>query len=226
MKYNYNGWFDVEGDSKEDAEKQLRSKLLGAMDSIDGIDVVKELKGAWKEYNFKGWFVVNARSPVEALKRAKQRISKESGVLVSENEVASVDAPIEEMEVDTSYLTEKDTNGKLLHFVMSNNDKTQSKECHAATAADAWEYLRGHFIYDEHVILFQHVAIPCAVSPRWRAFDIARGVEKAPSSLGHQLVIALGFAGEEWWGKKSDIIRLDDSGMVASATEVKNFFSD
>lgn len=215
MKYNYNGWFDVEADSRDEAEAEVKKAFLGAIDSVKGIDEVKTLKGAWKIYNFHGWFEVNARSPTEALKRAKLKIHKENGLLVGEDEVNTT-APLENMEIDTSYVTEEEQSGLLSHFVMSNQEKSEQHETHAASAADAWEALRDKFLYDEHVILFQHVSIPVAISPKWRAMDVVRN-QKTPDRLGHQVVVALGTAGEKWWGKNKQVLRVSRNELISTS---------
>lgn len=222
MKFNYNGWFSFEADDRKEAKKILKKMLLSVMDTVENITEVAQLNNSWKTYSFNNWFNVNARSKTEALKRAKIIISKNDDQLISSDDNDSGNEDVSG--IDVGYLCSDSGKGIICHFIMSTHDKKCIRECHAKTASDAWESMRGEFMYDEHVILFQHVAIPCAVSPKWRVFDSKHG-RTTPKILGHQVVIAVGFAGEKWWGKNKDIIRLNEDGTIMNASKLVDALS-
>ena len=223
--YNYNGWFNVKGRNVEEAQSKLKETLLESMDSIAGIEVVKKMNGAWKVFSFKGWFEISARSEAEALKRGKERIAREKGPLVLVDadgtlETSALDADSAE-EIDTSYLTGSESVViKQLqaahHFIMTLSGGKNPHEIHAETAKDAWEVLRKNYMYDEHVILMQHVTLPVAVSPSWRAYDASKA-EIMPDRLGHQIVVACGLAQDEWWLNDNDIVEVDKNASLVKA---------
>jgi hypothetical protein len=223
--YNYNGWFNVKGRNVEEAEKKLKEMLLSAMDSIEGIEIVNAMNGAWKVFNFKGWFEISARSESEALKRGKERIAREKGPLVLLDEDGTIETTVlnedTTEEVDTSYLTGAEgTVTKQLqaahHFIMTLSGGKSPHEIHAETAKDAWEALRVNYMYDEHVILMQHVTLPVAVSPSWRAYDASKA-ETMPDRLGHQIVVACGLSQDAWWLNDSDIVEVDTDAKLVKA---------
>lgn len=204
MIYNFNGWTLIKADGKREANKKLKELLLDIVD-CKNINFIENLNGAWKKYNFNGWFDVNARSETEALKKIKINLVNTNLVLSDESG---------DIEIDVSYLVDDMKSGILHKFVMTNGSNCIHQTM-AISAKHAWEDLRSNFIYDEHVILTQVVNTPCAISPKCCILD-AKNNTKTPSSLTHQVIIAVGFAGESWWGKMENVINVDKEGFISN----------
>lgn len=211
MKYSLNGWIEIDADNIKDANQKLKKIILESLVD-EKIIFVENLNGAWKKYNFNNWFEINARSSSEAMKRIKSHLSKST--LTSLND--------EEEEINIDFLVDDVKSGVLHKFSMTNGSTEYIHEIMAVSARDAWEDLRSNFIYDEHVILTQIINMPCTISPKWRALDATKGIS-TPDCFTHQIVIAVGFAGESWWGNKKDVIVVDEKGFISNKLE--NVFS-
>jgi len=223
-EYSCNGWFTIKGRSSDEATRKARERIKYELGSTEDINVAKLLKGAWKLFDFKGWFQIKGRSEEEALKRGAILVNKRDLVLVDDNgvQVVGPDVKSEPALKDQVglYLTDQVEGPKVAyHFQMRNADNSVSHEIHAASAKDAWNSMRNQFMYDEQVILAQHVQISTAISPRWRVFDSQRDT-KTPTHLGHQIVIAVGYAGEHWWPRTDNVLRVDENANLIEVPEL------
>lgn len=212
--YIYNGWFGIDAATKDEAEKLAKQRIDYEIASPEGIIEKEILGGAWKKYDFKGWFIVSARSIKEALKRSISFInSKDPDVLLSDEEI--------ENKVNIADFLTTNKLGKItaFHFLMSNGDHSKTAEVHAISAKEAWESMRSEFLYDEHVILSQEILLPTAISPKWRLLDASRDM-RTPSRLSHQVVVAVGLAGESWWASYDNVFNTDEDAKLLESPDL------